>query len=148
MHGSYPRNFTDVSTYIIVYDGCQNQRRILSTWFEGNISFCCTVFSAWMNWLGVLQPQIYKGDSRPCIQPCVMALSAMGLKLGVFGILPTTHTNQTQNKYVHDLRAQFYTCLSSRADRSRCRWDTHPMKLSYFDYRKNLNTPNLNPMLG
>ena len=29
--------------------------------------------------------QIYKGDPRPRIPPCVMASSAMGLKLGVFG---------------------------------------------------------------
>ena len=30
-----------------------------------------------------------------------MALSAMGLKLGVFGVLSTIHEKQTQNKRVH-----------------------------------------------
>ena len=35
------------------------------------------------------------------IPPCVMESSAMGLKLGVFGFLPTTHT---KNKCAHDLR--------------------------------------------
>ena len=35
--------------------------------------------------------QIYKGDPRSRIPPLVMALSAMGLKLVVFGFLPTTH---------------------------------------------------------
>ena len=35
---------------------------------------------------------MYRGDSRPPIPPCVMASSAMGLKLGVFRFLPTTHT--------------------------------------------------------
>ena len=38
-----------------------------------------------------MTPQIYKGDPRPRIPPCVMASSAMGLRLGVFGFLPTTH---------------------------------------------------------
>ena len=51
------------------------------------------------------QPQIYKGDSRPCILPLVMASSAMGLKLGVFRFLPTTLAKkQTQNKSRHNLR--------------------------------------------
>ena len=58
------------------------------------------------NWPGVQYPlkyipqitDIYMGDPRPPISPCVMASSAMGLKLGVFGFLPTTHakTNAIQ----------------------------------------------------
>ena len=38
------------------------------------------------------------GDPRPPVSPCVMASSAMGFKLGVFGFLPTTHakTNAKQ----------------------------------------------------
>ena len=36
-----------------------------------------------------IDTQIYKGDPRPHIPPCVMALSAMGLKLWVFGFLST-----------------------------------------------------------
>ena len=41
---------------------------------------------------------MYMGDSRPPISPCVMVLSAVGLKLGVFRILPTKHakTNTIQ----------------------------------------------------
>ena len=39
----------------------------------------------------VANPYIYTGDPRPPIPPRVMASSAMGLKLGVFGFLPTTH---------------------------------------------------------
>ena len=41
---------------------------------------------------------IYTRDPRPPISPYVMALSAMGLKLGVFRFLPTTHakTNAIQ----------------------------------------------------
>ena len=39
----------------------------------------------------VYASQIYKGDPRPRIPSRVMALSAMGFKLGVFGFLPTTH---------------------------------------------------------
>ena len=36
--------------------------------------------------------KIYKGDPRPRIPSRVMASSAMGLKLGSSGFLPTTHT--------------------------------------------------------
>ena len=46
-------------------------------------------------------PQIYTGDPRPPIPPCVMASSAMELKLVVFGFLQT----QTHYKCVHDLCA-------------------------------------------
>ena len=42
----------------------------------------------------VLYPQIYKCDHR---QPRVMALSAMGLNLGVFGSLPTMHAKNKKN---------------------------------------------------
>ena len=35
--------------------------------------------------------QIYTRDTRLPIPSCIMALSAMGLNLGVFGFLPTTH---------------------------------------------------------
>ena len=34
---------------------------------------------------------IYKGAPRPRIPACVMASSAMGFKLGVFGLLSTKH---------------------------------------------------------
>ena len=45
--------------------------------------------------------QIYKGDPRPGIPPCVMVLSAMGLKLGIFRFfLPTTHTQKQNAKQV------------------------------------------------
>ena len=46
---------------------------------------------------------MYKGDPRPCIPPCVMASSGMRLKLGVFGLLPTKHTktNTTQHQCIH-----------------------------------------------
>ena len=39
-----------------------------------------------------IHTQIYKGDSRPDMLPRIMALLAMGLKLGIFGFLPTTNT--------------------------------------------------------
>ena len=91
------------------------------------------------------KPQIYKGDPRPCILPCVMALSAMGLKLGVFRFF-ADHTRKNKHthtqKCAHDLRAPFYECLSSR------RWYTHLTNHGYFDYGKNPKTPNLSPMLG
>ena len=45
-----------------------------------------------------LEPQIYPRDPRLPIPSRVMASSAMGLNLGVFGFLPTTHakTNAKQ----------------------------------------------------
>ena len=39
------------------------------------------------------------GDPRPCIPYRVMASSAVGLKLGVFGILLTRHTYLTNHSY-------------------------------------------------
>ena len=73
---------------------------------------------------GVLVPQLYKGHPRPHIPPRVMVSSALGLKLGVFGFLPTTHakTNTKQNaNMISVCCAAFYTCLSSPSDHSRCR---------------------------
>ena len=97
------------------------------------------------------QPQIYKGDPRPRIPPCVMASLAMGLKLGSFGILPTTHT-KANTKLMCPLSScavQYFMCvLSSRSDRSGCRWYMHLTNRGYFDYGKNLKTPNLSPMTG
>ena len=59
-------------------------------------------------------PQIYKGDprSRIPIPPRVM-----GLKLGVFEFLPTTHAEKLRNKRKHDAstifarNAVFHACL-------------------------------------
>ena len=87
--------------------------------------------------------------------PCVMASSAMGLKLGVFGFLPTTHA-KTNTKPVcprssHALR-HFTHVLSSRSD-GRCRWLTHLTNHGYFDYGENPESdygknPQFEPMPG
>ena len=46
------------------------------------------------------------GDPRPRIPPRVMASSAMGLKFGVFGFLPTTHAKtNTKQMLSRSLRA-------------------------------------------
>ena len=94
--------------------------------------------------VSLLIPQIYKGDPRSCIPPRIMALSAMGLKFGVFGFLSTTYAETNANKM----------CLRS----SRGVWrfmrvylhaltavHTHLTNHGYFDGGKNLNTPNLSP---
>ena len=63
-----------------------------------------------------IEPQIYKGDPRPCIPPLVIALSAMGLKLAVFGFLPTTYiATNAQQMCPRSSRTvlHFNTCLSS-----------------------------------
>ena len=67
---------------------------------------------------------IYQGDLRPCIQPCVMASSAMGSKLGFFGVLPTTHAKNAKQKV--SVIFGLYACLSSCSDGSRCRWQIPP----------------------
>ena len=99
----------------------------------------------------VFIPQIYRGDPRPGIPPHVMASSAMGLKLLVFGLLSTTHA-KTNVKQMHprSLRPvqHFNTHVSSHSDHSRCRGHSHLTNQIYFDYRKNPNTPNLRPVPG
>ena len=42
--------------------------------------------------------QILRGDTRLPIPPRTMALLAMGLKLGIFGFLPTTLTRKSKGK--------------------------------------------------
>ena len=85
----------------------------------------------------VLKPQTYKGDPRPCTLPRVMASSATGLKLGVFGFLPTTHA-KTNAKQVHpqSLCAMWctYPCLSLHLNCSRCSWLTQMTNNDYFDH--------------
>ena len=61
----------------------------------------------------------------------------MGVKLGVFGFLQTTHTQKTNAKQMSPKSnsklifrsssavRRFNAGLSSRSDRSRCRWHTH-----------------------
>ena len=81
-----------------------------------------------------------KGDPRTFIPPCVMAWSAMELQLGVFGFLPTTHTETNTNKMCP---------RSSRAVRrfthvyvhAQITVHAHLANHSYFDRGKNLNTP-------
>ena len=76
---------------------------------------------------------------RPPIPPRVMVSSAMGLKLGVFRFLPTTHT-KTNAKQMCPLTLcavqHFTPCLSSCLDCNRCRWQTHLTNREYFDYGK------------
>ena len=57
-----------------------------------------------------------------------------GLKLGVFGFLPTTCKTNVPTVFVR--LAVFYECLSSRSDCGRCRWHIHLTNHGYFDYRK------------
>ena len=83
-----------------------------------------------------LTSQVYKGDPRPHIPPCVMASSALGLKLDVFRFLPITHVKtNAKTMCLQSLHAalRFTQVLSSRSDRSRCRWHTHLTNCGYFD---------------
>ena len=62
-----------------------------------------TFAGEWLNCTTVSLPfmahtQIYKGDPRPHIPPCVIASSAMGLKLEVFRYLSTTHAKKKEKE--------------------------------------------------
>ena len=96
-----------------------------------------------------LLSQIYKGDPRPRILLCVMASSAMGLKLGVFKFLPTTHakTNAMHPRSLHAVQ-RFMRVLSSSSDCSRRRWHTHLTNNCDFQYGKNLKTRKFEPHAG
>ena len=86
--------------------------------------------------------KMYTEDPRPPIPHQVLTSSAMGLKLVVFGFLPSTHA-KTNAKQMH---AAFYACLSSRSDHSRCRWHTRLTNRGYFDYGKNPKNPQFDPL--
>ena len=63
----------------------------------------------------LLESEVYTGDPRPCISPRVMASSAMGLKLGVFGFFPDHTCKNKRNTNASTIflrRAAFNTCLS------------------------------------
>ena len=91
--------------------------------------------------------QIYKGDPRPRIPPRVMASSAIGLKLGVLGFLPTNTQKQMQNKWVHDLRApcsvlrQFYLNAQTLVDAG----DIRTWQPRLFSLREKPEDPQFEP---
>ena len=87
--------------------------------------------------------QIYKGESKPCIAPSVMASPALGLKLGVFGFLRTTQQEQMRPRFSRTMRHVTHVFLHIKI-----RVQTHLTNHSYFDQGKNLNTANRSPMQG
>ena len=77
-----------------------------STGIQGRVSFKSSSKACF--WQDPLLGEFYRytrGDPRPCIPPRIMASPAMGLKLGVFGFLPTTqtktNTKQMQPWFLH-----------------------------------------------
>ena len=90
-------------------------------------------------------PQIYKGDPRPRIPLCVMALPAMGFELGVFGFCTThveTNTNKTHPRY--SCCAKFHVCVYFHTQTAV---NMHLTNHSYFGCRKNPN-PQFVPHAG
>ena len=77
-----------------------------------------------------------QGRSQPLYTPCVMASSSVGLKLGVFGFLPTTHaeTNAKQMPPQSLCTVQHFSHVYLHTQTAV---DTDTQK-----------TPNLSPMLG
>ena len=75
----------------------------------------------------------------------------MGSNWGIRVFADHTRKNN-KRKEMHPRSSRVHgslnACLSSRSDRSRCRWHMHLTNNGYFDYGKNPNTPNLSPMLG
>ena len=64
----------------------------------------------------VFIPQIYKGDPRPSTLPHVMGLaSAMRLKLGIFGFLPTPHPQKEMRPWsLHTMQPFMHVCLQAQ----------------------------------
>ena len=92
----------------------------------------------------IVHAQIYKGDTRSRVLLRVMAPSTMGLKLVIFGILPTTQAKINTKQMHPRIFARcvaFYTYLSSCSDHRSCRWHTHLMNHGYFDYMKTWRPP-------
>ena len=83
------------------------------------------------------------GDHRPCIPPCVMASSAMGLNLGIFNFLPSTYAKMNAKQCVHYLHAlcsilrMFYLLSQTAVDTVTSQLKNQ----DYFDYEKNPKTP-------
>ena len=123
-----------------------NLYTIITIW--SSYKKCTTIqhFGKGVLFSGPPPPIIQKGDPRSPIPPCVMAPSAIGLKLGVVRSLLTTRAKQMRPQFVCCVK--FYACSSSHSDRSRCRWHTHLANHGYFDYKKNPKNPNLSSMLG
>ena len=92
------------------------------------------------------RPQIYKKDLRPCILPRVMALSAMGLKLKVFGFF-ADHTCKKQmwNKCAPNLCLPRAFYASLRSDCSRRRWHTHQIPWLFWLWEKTRRPANWAP---
>ena len=92
---------------------------------------------------------IYKVDPRPCIPPRVVALSAIGLKLGYLGFSRPHTQKQTQNKCIHNLCVPFgistgvYLHFQTAVDAGDIMLLTNH---DYFLLRGNPNIPNLSPM--
>ena len=87
---------------------------------------------------------------RPSIPPRVMALSAMGLKLGVFDFSAYHASKQTQNQCIQKLNT---LCVDLRVFYLHARTTVDAVTYSphepwSFDYKKNPNTPNLTSLPG
>ena len=96
-------------------------------------------------------PQIYEGDPRPLIPPCVMASLAMGLKSGGLQVFADRAPKiKAEPKHPWSLRAvqHFTHVLSSCSDRSRCRyictWQTmFSLLLLLFLWQKKTRRPSI-----
>ena len=121
--GEYFRKYNifevDFDSGVCISMGCIHKKRIHDfspKFYSSNLNFCAKITENGTKW------PLYREICL--IPPRVMVSSALGLKLGVFGFLPTTHakTNTKQNANIISVCcAAFYACLSSPSDHSRCR---------------------------
>ena len=93
----------------------QNVFTICASWCHTFMFRFCTfkiiaAFTEHFSNSGVLWPQMYTRDTRLTIPPHVMASSAMGLSLGVFGFLRTAKANAKQMRSRSSLTARLLTC--------------------------------------
>ena len=85
------------------------------------------------------QPQIYIRDPRPPLLPFVMASFAIGLNLGVCGILPTRRGKTKAQPCIHNLHTMWCLCVFYH----------HLMNHCIISIMSNTwNPPNLSSLLG
>ena len=95
------------------------------------------------------EPQIYTRDPRLPILPHVMAPLAMGLNLGVFGVLSTIYAkvNAKQMRPLSSRNVQHFTCVCLHVY-TAVHAVTYALDTNhdYFDYGTNPKTLKLSPM--
>ena len=95
-------------------------------------------------------PQIHTMEIPDLVHvysPVLWCHQPLGSNWGSPGLCrPHAQKHKINVSMIYARRAEFYKCLSSRSDHSRCRRHMNLTNHGYFDYGKNLKIPNLSPV--